>query len=99
MNIDHEDAEGLQNPENRLNLGPTRANSSIFCACQSSRTSSENYLLPPSLFPIGLAAGAIWAGFAISFTRGMGVMRACVAAAIYLAIQVAIGFTLVAAIG
>ena len=58
-----------------------------------------NYLLPPSLFPIGLAVGAICAGFAISFTCGMGVKRACIAAGIYLAIQVAIGFTLIAAIG
>ena len=49
-----------------------------------------NLLLPPGLFIIGLAVGTVCAGFAISATTGMGVQRACIAAGIYLAIQVAI---------
>ena len=49
-----------------------------------------NLLLPPGLFIIGLAVGTVCAGFAISAITGMGVKRACIAAGIYLAIQVAI---------
>lgn len=49
-----------------------------------------NAMLPPELFIVGLAAGAICAGFAISFLCGMSVKRASIAAGIYLAIQCAI---------
>jgi hypothetical protein len=49
-----------------------------------------NALLPPALFIIGLAVGAVCAGFAISAATGMGVKRATIAGGIYLAIQAAI---------
>jgi len=49
-----------------------------------------NLFLPPILFPVGLAVGAICAGFAISALCGMSVQRACLAAGIYLGIQTAI---------
>ncbi|HKB03929.1 MAG TPA: hypothetical protein VKD90_17030 [Gemmataceae bacterium] len=49
-----------------------------------------NALLPRELFFIGLAVGAVCAGFVISATCGMSVKRACIAAGIYLAIQTAI---------
>lgn len=49
-----------------------------------------NAALPPELFFVGLAVGAICAGFAISATTGMSVKRACIAAGIYLSIQAAI---------
>ena len=49
-----------------------------------------NMLLPPGLFIIGLAVGAVCAGFVISVVTGMGVQRVCIAAGIYLAIQAAI---------
>jgi hypothetical protein len=49
-----------------------------------------NLFLPPFLFFIGLAVGAVCAGFAISALCGMSVKRACIAAGIYLAIQTAI---------
>jgi hypothetical protein len=53
-----------------------------------------NALLPPELFIIGLAVGALCAGLAISATTGMGVKRASIAAGIYLAIQTAISLGL-----
>ncbi len=46
-----------------------------------------NALLPPELFVIGLAVGAVCAGLAISATCGMSVKRASIAAGIYLASQ------------
>lgn len=49
-----------------------------------------NALLPPELFIIGLAVGAVCAGCAISATCGMGLKRASTAAGIYLAIQATI---------
>jgi hypothetical protein len=49
-----------------------------------------NALLPPGLFIIGLAVGAVCAGFTISALTGMSVKRASIAAAIYLSIQAAI---------
>jgi hypothetical protein len=49
-----------------------------------------NALLPPALFIIGLAVGAVCAGFAISAACGMTVKRASIAAGIYLALQVGI---------
>ena len=49
-----------------------------------------NALLPPNLFIIGLAVGAVCAGLAISATCGMSMKRASIAAGIYLAIQAAI---------
>ena len=49
-----------------------------------------NLLLPPALFIVGLAVGAVCAGFAISFMCGMSVRRATIAAAIYLGVQTAI---------
>jgi hypothetical protein len=49
-----------------------------------------NALLPPSLFLVGLAVGAMCAGLAISAMTGMGVKRASIAAGIYLGIQTAI---------
>ena len=53
-----------------------------------------NALLPPGLFVIGLAVGALCAGFVISATCGMSVKRASIAAGIYLAIQstISLGF-------
>jgi hypothetical protein len=53
-----------------------------------------NHLLPPGLFIIGLAVGAVCAGLAISATCGMTVKRASIAAGIYLAIQtvISLGF-------
>jgi hypothetical protein len=53
-----------------------------------------NLLLPPGLFIIGLAVGAVCAGFAISAMTGMSVKRASIAAGIYLAIQTAISTAL-----
>jgi hypothetical protein len=49
-----------------------------------------NMLLPPILFFIGLAAGAVCGGIAISALCGMSVKRASIAAGIYLGIQAAI---------
>jgi len=49
-----------------------------------------NAMLPPDWFFVGLAAGAMCAGFAISAACGMSVKRATIAAGIYLAVQVAI---------
>jgi hypothetical protein len=49
-----------------------------------------NAILPEELFIIGLAVGAICAGFAIAATCGMGVKRACIAAGIYMLCQCAI---------
>ena len=49
-----------------------------------------NALLPPELFIVGLAVGAVCAGLAISAMCGMSVKRASIAAGIYLAIQTAI---------
>jgi hypothetical protein len=46
-----------------------------------------NILLPSYLFVVGLAVGAICAGFAISAACGMTVKRASIAAGIYLALQ------------
>ena len=46
-----------------------------------------NALLPAGLFIIGLAVGAVCAGFAISALTGMSVKRASIAGAIYLSIQ------------
>ncbi len=49
-----------------------------------------NLLLPPELFIVGLAVGAVCAGFAIAALCGMSVKRSFIAAGIYLAIQAAI---------
>jgi hypothetical protein len=49
-----------------------------------------NALLPPYLFFVGLAVGAVCAGFAISAACGMSVKRASIAAGIYLGVQVVI---------
>src|SRR5689334_2419284 len=49
-----------------------------------------NMLLPPPLFFVGLAVGAVCAAFAIAATCGMGLKRAGIAAGIYLGIQTAI---------
>ena len=49
-----------------------------------------NALLPAGLFIIGLAVGAVCAGFAISALTGMSVKRASIAGAIYLSIQAVI---------
>jgi hypothetical protein len=46
-----------------------------------------NSFLPPEFFMVGLAAGAVCAGFAISALCGMTVKRATIAAGIYLVIQ------------
>ncbi|OWK35807.1 hypothetical protein [Fimbriiglobus ruber] len=53
-----------------------------------------NALVPPELFFIGLAVGAICAGFAIMVTCGMTFQRSFVAAGIYLAIQVVLSLGL-----
>ncbi len=55
-----------------------------------------NSFLPPSLFIVGLAVGALCAGCAISALCGMTVKRASIAAGIYLAIQGGIEFALFA---
>lgn len=49
-----------------------------------------NSFLPPELFLVGLAVGALCAGAAISALCGMSLQRAGIAAAIYLAFQVVI---------
>jgi hypothetical protein len=46
-----------------------------------------NALLPPELFFIGLAVGAVCAGLAIAWTCGMSVQRSVIAAAVYFGIQ------------
>ena len=51
-----------------------------------------NFLLPPFLFFVGLAVGALCAGVAISYLCGMSFRRASMAAGIYLGIQTAISF-------
>jgi hypothetical protein len=53
-----------------------------------------NALLPPELFLIGLAIGAVCAGVAIAWTCGMSVQRSFIAAAVYFAIQclISVGF-------
>ena len=53
-----------------------------------------NAVLPPELFVIGLAVGAVCAGFAIAATCGMSVKRASIAAGIYLAFQVVLSLVL-----
>ena len=53
-----------------------------------------NAFLPPYLSVIGLAVGAVLAGFAISAFCGMTVKRASIAAAIYLAIVVSLSMAL-----
>jgi hypothetical protein len=63
----------------------------VFCVLAAGIPAAIIYaLLPPPLFLVGLMVGAVCAGFAISWTCGMGVKRACIAAGIYLAIQAAI---------
>ena len=52
----------------------------------------SNAVLPPALFIVGLAVGAICAGVAISATCGMSLKRASIAASVYLAIQSGISF-------
>ena len=49
-----------------------------------------NSMLPPNLFIVGLAVGALCAGCAISALCGMSVKRASIAATIYLVIQAGI---------
>ncbi len=49
-----------------------------------------NLFLPPALFFVGLAVGALCAACAISATCGMTVKRAAIASGIYLGIQTAI---------
>lgn len=49
-----------------------------------------NSMLSPNLFIVGLAVGALCAGFAISALCGMSVKRASIAATIYLVIQAGI---------
>ncbi|MEX0716721.1 MAG: hypothetical protein WD066_09045 [Planctomycetaceae bacterium] len=53
-----------------------------------------NALLPPGLFIVGLATGAVIAGFAISALCGMTVKRASIAGGIYLLVQTGIVLTL-----
>lgn len=52
-----------------------------------------NSLLPPGLFIVGLAAGAVIAGFAISAFCGMTLKRASIAAGIYLVMQAGVELT------
>lgn len=58
-----------------------------------------NAFLPPELFIVGLAIGALCAGLAISFLCGMSVKRASIAASIYLAAQIALSIGLTLAFG
>lgn len=51
-----------------------------------------NAFLPPSLFIVGLAVGAIAAGCAISAMCGMSVQRSSIAASIFLAVQTGLSF-------
>jgi hypothetical protein len=53
-----------------------------------------NWLLPPGMFIVGLAVGALCAGVAISALCGMSLQRAGIAAGIYLAVQTAISIGL-----
>lgn len=53
-----------------------------------------NAVLPPHLFFVGLAAGAICAAIAISAVCGMTVKRAGIAASIYLATNVVLSLVL-----
>ncbi|MFK7822172.1 MAG: hypothetical protein AB8G99_25985 [Planctomycetaceae bacterium] len=53
-----------------------------------------NSFLPPGLFLVGLGVGAFCAGCAISALCGMSVKRACIAAAIYFAVQFGISLLL-----
>ena len=53
-----------------------------------------NAFLPPGLFIVGLAVGAVCAAFAICALCGMSLQRSAIAAAIYLAIQTGISFLL-----
>ena len=55
-----------------------------------------NAMLPPDLFIVGLAVGAVCAGFAISALIGMDVKRASIAAGIYLAVQTGLSFVIMA---
>jgi len=50
-----------------------------------------NSLIPEQFFVVGLAVGAVCAGFAISAMCGMSVKRAIIAASIYFAVQMGIG--------
>ena len=54
-----------------------------------------NAVLPPNLFFVGLAVGAVCAGFAISAMCGMSVKRATIAVSIYLAIRIGISLLFV----
>lgn len=47
-----------------------------------------NAFLPEGMFFVGLAVGALCAGIAISALCGMSVKRACIAAGIYLVIEI-----------
>lgn len=59
-------------------------------------TAIINTFLPPELAIIGLLVGAVCAMLAIMATCGMGPKRAALAAGIYFAVQIAIGFAFAA---
>ena len=48
----------------------------------------------PELFFLGPLVGSVCCGAAISATCGMTVQRACIAAALFFAVQIVIGLTL-----
>jgi hypothetical protein len=65
----------------------------IVCGlCVSIPAAIINLLLPPMLFFIGLAVGAVCGGIAISALCGMSVKRASIAAGVYLGIQTVFSF-------
>jgi hypothetical protein len=55
-----------------------------------------NSALPPNLFFVGMLVGAVCAMLAIMATCGMGPKRAAIAAGIYFAVQIALGFAFAA---
>jgi len=63
----------------------------IFCAIAAVVPAAiVNTLVPPGMFIVGLAVGALCATVAIAATCGMSVKRAAIAACIFLACQTAI---------
>ena len=68
----------------------------IICVLAASLPSfAINQFTPPALFFVGPLVGAVTGGFAISYTCGMPVKRACIAVGIYFGIQIVLGIALV----
>ena len=54
----------------------------------------NEFFLPPELFAIGLAVGAVCGGFAISALCGMSIKRSMLAVGIYFAIMIVLNIIL-----